>query len=95
MAGGASPRTRARLTEAQAARLREGHAQGLSQGELARELKIDRPRISRWAKREGLLWGTAPAGAEQQAMRIKAGRANLAEAVLSDALVTALIEIPQ
>ncbi len=66
--------------------IRRLHAEGLSQGQTARELGLDRPSLSRWSKRHGLLWGPTPAGAASQAERLRAQRQHLAEQALADAL---------
>ncbi|NKU46771.1 hypothetical protein GS897_20625 [Rhodococcus hoagii] len=76
------------LTPEREAAIREGHALGRSQADIARELEIPQPIVSRWAKRMGLLWSISP---NVQAMndkvreRIALERALLAEAAIADA----------
>lgn len=77
------------LTPEREATIREGHALGRSQADIARELEVPQPIVSRWAKRIGLHWSISP---NVQAMndkvreRIALRRAELAEALLNDAI---------
>jgi transposase-like protein len=78
---------RAQLTDEQAEEVRAGHARGESQTSIARRLGIERSTISRWSKREGLVWSGIPTEATKAAKeRIDAARMQLAEAALADAL---------
>lgn len=78
---------RAQLTDEQADEVRAAHARGESQTSIARRLGIERSTISRWSKREGLIWAGIPTEATKAAKeRIDQARTQLAEAALADAL---------
>ncbi len=78
---------RAQLTDEQADEVRAAHARGESQTSIARRLGIERSTISRWSKREGLVWAGIPTEATKAAKeRIDQARTQLAEAALADAL---------
>lgn len=78
---------RAQLTDDQADEVRAGHARGESQTAISKRLGIERSTISRWAKREGLIWTGVPTAATEAAKeRIRSARVALAEAALADAL---------
>ncbi|NKR79444.1 hypothetical protein GS491_19105 [Rhodococcus hoagii] len=77
------------LTPEREAAIREGHALGRSQADIARELEIPQPIVSRWAKRLGIVWTISPNVAamnDRTRERIAAGRALLAEKALAHAL---------
>ncbi|MBM4518364.1 hypothetical protein GS435_02775 [Rhodococcus hoagii] len=77
------------LTPEREATIREGHALGRSQADIARELEIPQPIVSRWAKRLGIVWTISPNVAamnDKTRERIAAGRALLAEKALAHAL---------
>ncbi|OZE88043.1 hypothetical protein CH304_00290 [Rhodococcus sp. 15-649-1-2] len=81
---------RPQLTPAIESAIRQGHALGHSQASIADTLGHTQQSISRWAKRLGLIWDTVNAGAiaaaERNRERIAAGRAQLAEQALADAI---------
>ena len=78
---------RAQLTDEQADEVRAGHARGESQTAISKRLGIERSTISRWSKREGLIWSGIPTEATKAAKeRIDQARTRLAEAALADAL---------
>ncbi|NKV28168.1 hypothetical protein GS921_00025 [Rhodococcus hoagii] len=65
------------LTPEREATIREGHALGRSQADIARELEIPQPIVSRWAKRLGIVWTISPNVAamnDKTRERIAAGR---------------------
>lgn len=66
--------------------IRELHAEGLSQGAVARRLGVDRPSLSRWSKRNALYWGPTTAGAMVAAETLRIHREQLAARALVDAL---------
>lgn len=77
------------LTPEREATIREGHALGRSQADIARELEIPQPIVSRWAKKLGIVWTISPNVAamnDKTRERIAAGRALLAEKALAHAL---------
>ncbi len=81
--------SRARVSEEQAEEIRRGNADGRSLRSIAREIGLDAPTVSRWAKAEGLLWPRAArtaAASEAVAIRLAEQRQALAEASLADAL---------
>ncbi|MDO1482047.1 hypothetical protein [Rhodococcus ruber] len=76
-----------RLTPAQQSRVRERHARGDSLRSIARDLGVNAPGLSRWAKRAGLSWTRTPAAAtEVVRRRLEAERLALAEQALADAI---------
>lgn len=81
---------RPQLTPAIESSIRQGHALGHTQGNIADVLGTTQQQVSRWAKRIGLVWDTVNAGAiaaaERNRERIAAGRAQLAEQALADAI---------
>lgn len=83
---------RPELTPAIESAIRQGHALGHTQSNIADVLGdgTTQQMVSRWAKRLGLIWDTVNAGAiaaaERNRERIAAGRAQLAEQALADAL---------
>ncbi|OZC62347.1 hypothetical protein CH267_02080 [Rhodococcus sp. 06-621-2] len=81
---------RPQLTPAIESAIRQGHALGHSQASIADTLGHTQQSVSRWAKRLGLIWDTVNAGAiaaaERNRERIAAGRAQLAEQALADAI---------
>lgn len=87
--GAAHRSSRARLSEEQAAAVRQGNAEGRSLRSIARDIGADPATVSRWAKREGLLWPRAErtaAASEAVAIRLAEQRQDLAERALADAL---------
>ena len=78
--------TARKLTGEMETRIREGHAAGESLNSIARALEVNPATVSRWAKREGLLWTGVPYAATVVKERIAFNRLKLAEAALADAL---------
>ncbi|MFI8567327.1 hypothetical protein ACIGGF_12265 [Rhodococcus sp. NPDC078407] len=74
------------LTDVMQSAIRTAHAEGLSQLQIAKQLGVPQPNISRWSKRMGLLWDSKRTVAANDAARerIKAARFELAEQFLAD-----------
>ncbi|QTJ65860.1 helix-turn-helix domain-containing protein [Rhodococcus sp. ZPP] len=75
-----------KLSDEDAAKIREGHILGKSLNSIARELGVNPSTVSRWAKKEGLLWTGVPAAADVVRERLAFNRMRLSEAALADAL---------
>ena len=75
-----------KLSEEDEAKIREGHMLGRSLNSIAKELGVNPSTVSRWAKREGLLWTGVPAASTAVRDRLAFNRLRLAEAALADAL---------
>lgn len=77
---------RAELTSEIESSIRVLHAEGLTQGQIARRLDIARPNISRWSKRLGLLWTDTRTSAASSATRqlLEHKRMQIAERLLAD-----------
>ncbi|KDE14923.1 hypothetical protein [Rhodococcus aetherivorans] len=74
------------LTPDQESRLREWHACGRSLRGIARDLEVTPHALSRWCKRNGLVWTGVPAAADVVRRRLEAGRLQMAEQALADAI---------
>ncbi|MFC9788734.1 hypothetical protein [Rhodococcus sp. NPDC127528] len=75
-----------KLTPEVQSKIREGHAAGRSLNSIAKELDINPSNVSRWAKREGLIWSGTPHASTVVRERLAYNRLLLAEAALADAL---------
>lgn len=75
-----------KLTPEAQAEIRAGHAAGRSLNSIARDLDINPSNVSRWAKREGLIWSGVPHASTVVRERLAYNRLRLAEAALADAI---------
>ncbi|NLU81623.1 hypothetical protein [Rhodococcus sp. HNM0569] len=78
--------TARKITEEMGARIREGHAAGDSLNSIARALGVNPAAVSRWSKKEGIVWTGVPYAATVVKNRIAYSRTRIAEAALADAL---------